>query len=65
MDFVSVDEVFEDARGKYEKAIVLGYDNDGYLKVNTTGAMRTDEILWMIEQYKVRLLNGEYNRDEK
>lgn len=63
MDFVDIDSMFEDAKGKYKTAIIIGYGNDGHLKVNTTGAIRSDETLWMVEQYKVGLLAGEYSDD--
>jgi hypothetical protein len=61
-DFVSVDEMLKEAAGNFKSAIIIGYDNDGYLSVNTTGNIKCRDILWMIEEYKIRLLSCEFSQ---
>lgn len=59
---MSADPVLEKALGQYQSVIVIGYDNDGDLQAAASLNLRGHEILWMIESFKTRLLNGEYGK---
>ena len=58
---MSADPVLQDAIGLYQSVVVVGYDKDGDLLVASSKNLRSHEILWLIESFKLMLLNGEYN----
>jgi hypothetical protein len=60
---LSADPVLEKAIGKYQSVVVIGYDNNGELQAAASMNLRGHEILWLIESFKTRLLNGEYGGD--
>lgn len=59
---LSADPVLEAAIGQYQSVVVIGYDNNGELDARASRNLRGHEILWLIEAFKMKLLNGEYTK---
>lgn len=58
------DHVLERAMGQYQEVFILGWDKDGFLDARSTqGLVDGGNILWLIESFKHKLLNGDYNID--
>ncbi len=58
--------VMDCAKGRYESAIILGYDNNGVLDVRAGGLIdgkqpKVKDWLFMIEVFKSKLINGDYS----
>lgn len=64
MDFVDVETMLKEAKGCFKNAIVLGYDDDDNVTAHTAGTMKYSQILWLIEQYKAKLLSNEMDGDD-
>ena len=60
---LSADPVLEKAVGQYQSVVVIGYNNEGELQAAASMNLRGHEILWLVETFKLRLLNGEYGKD--
>lgn len=58
------DVVLEKAKGQYESVVVIGYDNEGILDVRASTNQDAKSILFMMEQFKNKLLNGDYKDEE-
>ena len=54
------DNVLEMAKGNYESLFIIGYDTNGNLDARGTTNINNAEVLWLIELFKVKLLNGDY-----
>lgn len=54
------DNVLEQAIGKYESLLILGFDFDGDLDARASTNINTGEILILIEKFKAKLINGDY-----
>ena len=54
------DVVLEEAKGQYTKVILLGFDGDGNLDTRASLNVTYQEILWMLELFKHKLLYGDY-----
>lgn len=54
------DNVLEQAIGEYESVYVLGYDKDGNLDARASTNMTQESILWLLESFKNKMLNGDY-----
>ena len=54
------DNVLEQAMGHYESVFVIGYDVDGELDVRSTLNLEPEEIIFMLERFKYKLFNGDY-----
>ena len=58
----TADAVLEAAVGDFSELIVLGYDTDGNIDARVTnGMIDGGEILWVVEEFKRRLMAGEYS----
>ena len=57
---MSADPVLKAAIGQYQSVVVIGYDSEGALDARASLNLRGHEILWLIEAFKLKLLNGEY-----
>lgn len=57
------DAVLEWAKGNYSELLLLGYDEDGALFVRSTSTLQCKDVLWLIECFKQKLLNGDYAAD--
>lgn len=57
------DQMFDELKGEYSQALVIGWDQHGDLKVYASAGL-TDggELLWLIEKFKANLLKGEYEK---
>jgi len=60
---LSADPVLEKALGQYQSVVVIGYNDEGELQAAASMNLRSHEILWLIESFKLRLLNGDYGKD--
>ena len=58
------DVVLEKAKGVYESVLIVGYDKDGVLDVRGSTNQDAKSILFMLEQFKSKLLNGDYKDEE-
>ena len=56
----SADAVLTSAMGEYDSVVVLGWDHDGELVVHSTLNINAAQILFLIEQFKLKLLQGDY-----
>lgn len=54
------DVVLEAAKGEYTKVVILGFDGDGNLDPRASLNITYQEILWMLELFKHKLLDGDY-----
>jgi hypothetical protein len=58
------DNVLEQAMGVYDQVLVIGYDKDGNLEARATlGLKDGGDILWLVETFKHKLMNGDYIGD--
>ena len=57
------DVVLEKAVGEYESVLIIGYDKDGVLDARASLNQDAKSILFMLEQFKNKLLNGDYQGD--
>lgn len=55
------DAVLEQAAGEYESVLIIGWDKEGMLSVRSTTDLNGRDGLWMIEQFKLSLLGGDYS----
>ena len=56
--------VLEQAAGDYESLIIIGFDKAGDLEVRSSTNLNTGEILWAIDRFKHKLMNGDYDVPE-
>ena len=54
------DDVLEDSKGVFESVLVLGWDIEGDLSVGASSDLTLNEVLWILETFKYKLLGGEY-----
>jgi hypothetical protein len=55
------DNVLEQAAGNYSEVLIVGWDKDGNLDARATlGLKDGGDMLWLIEAFKVKLMNGDY-----
>ena len=60
------DAVLEQAVGQYSEVLVLGWDKNGYLDVRATFGLKDGgDLLWLIETFKLKLLNGDYLPEDR
>ncbi len=55
----NADRVLESSKGLYDKVFIVGYDNEEILTVAHDGKLDNQEKLWLLENAKQALLNGE------
>lgn len=60
---VNPDTVLDAAKGQYESVLVLGYDENGVLDARASLNMQAKDILFLVECFKLKLLNGDYADD--
>lgn len=54
------DAVLEQAVGNYDQIFLIGYDKSGILDVRASTNFKMREILFALEVFKFKVLNGEY-----
>lgn len=57
---VNPDSVLEQAVGVYTDVLIIGWDKTESLDVRMNTGMKKKDILWLMEQFKHKLLNGDY-----
>lgn len=58
------DNVIEQALGRYSEVLIIGYDKDGQFDARATlGLKDGGDCLWLVEQFKLKLLMGDFNPD--
>lgn len=57
------DNVLEQAVGEYESVLILGYDKEGDLDIRASTNTTQERILWMMESFKQKMINGDYSDD--
>jgi hypothetical protein len=57
---VPVDNVLEGAKGRIKRVLVLGITHDDMLYAASSDG-KASELLWMVEQWKYHLMNGDYD----
>lgn len=60
------DAVLEQAIGGFSEVLVIGWDKDGFLDARATlGLKDGGDMLWLIEHFKAKLMNGDYSGDDQ
>jgi len=60
------DNVLEQAMGQYKSMIIIGWDNDGDFDARATLNLKNGgDLLWLMEIFKFKLLNGEFEEVEE
>ena len=60
------DNVLEWARGRYSEMLIIGYNKDGlFTSQATLGLKDGGDCLWLIEQFKLKMLMGDFGPDEE
>lgn len=54
------DAVLEQAIGVYGEVLIIGWDKFDELNVRSTTTLNASQVLWLIEVFKQKLLNGDY-----
>ena len=57
------DSVLEQCIGNYDEVFVLGYDKTGNLDARASTNWDAKEILFALEVFKTKLLNGDYSSE--
>ncbi len=52
------DNVLNAAKGQYEDVCLIGYDKNGAMDIRSS--MTHANVLWLLERFKFKLLNGDY-----
>lgn len=59
----SPDNVFEQAIGEFESAVIIGWNKDGTLDVRASLNLDHKEINWLLSVFQNKLLNGDYSTE--
>jgi hypothetical protein len=59
-----IDNVLEQSIGEFNQAVIIGWDKNGYLDVRSDTNLSGSDVLWLIEVFKQKLLNGDYSVGE-
>jgi len=60
------DNVLEQAMGRYKSVLIIGWDNDGDFDARATLNLKDGgNLLWLMELFKFKLLNGEFGEVEE
>ena len=54
----TANEILELCKDQYTDLLVLGWDEDDYLTARATSALDNKELLYIVELFKVALLNA-------
>ncbi len=57
------DNVLEQAIGTYDEVLIIGWDKSDELIVRANLKISGRDALWLVEQFKVKLLRGDYADD--
>lgn len=59
------DNVFEQAIGEYESVFIVGYNKEGEFDPRASLNLTQKDILWLIEMFKIKMMNGDYLLEEE
>ena len=60
------DNVLEQAIGQYKSVLIIGWDNDDKFDARATLDLKDGgDLLWLMELFKFKLLNGDFMGDEE
>ncbi|RLC00789.1 MAG: hypothetical protein DRH90_17650 [Deltaproteobacteria bacterium] len=57
------DFVLDKCKGAYQDVLIIGWDKEGRLDVRSNMGMTPRDALWMVEQFKQKLVRGDYSVD--
>ena len=57
------DNVLEQALNIYEDVFIIGWDKEGRLDARSSLGLQGKDLLWLIEVFKKKLLNGDYSEE--
>lgn len=57
----SPDVVLERAVGVYENVFIIGWDKEGALEARANTGFTHENVLWLIEVFKKKLISGDYS----
>lgn len=57
------DAVLEQSIGNYDQVLIIGYDSAGQMDVRSSTNISCRDILWLIETFKQKMINGDYFED--
>jgi hypothetical protein len=61
----NADAVLEQALGRYDQVLVIGWDKEGLFDARaTTGLKDGAECLWLVESFKHKLMSGAFLPEE-
>lgn len=61
----NADNVLEQAVGRYDQVLVIGWDTDGNFDARATLGLKDGaECLWLVEVFKHKLMSGEFMRED-
>ena len=53
--------MLEQSLGNFSEVLVIGWDKEGFLDARATlGLKDGGDLLWLIETFKTKLMNGDY-----
>jgi len=55
------DNVLEQAIGEYKSVFIIGWDKDDCMDSRASTNITQEDILWIIERFKHKMLNGDYS----
>lgn len=62
----NADNVLEQAIGNFDEVLIIGWDKSGMMDARATlGLKDGGDLLWLIEAFKTKLMNGDYMDDEE
>jgi len=56
----NTDHILEQAMGDFSDILIIGYDHNGDLDIRANKDLTAKEILWAVETFKAKLINGDY-----
>ena len=55
------DIVLEAAKGGFQDVLIIGYNQDGEIEARSSLGLSHDNVNWIIDSFKAKLLNGDYS----
>ena len=60
------DNVIEQAMGQYKSVLIIGWDNDDKFDARATLDLKEGgDVLWLMEIFKFKMLNGDFMGDDE
>lgn len=58
------DNVLEQAIGEFSEVLVIGWDKDGMFEARASLGLKDGaDMLWLVEAFKTKLMNGDFSGD--